>query len=157
LLTECCPRDVCIAAVPGAPATAPVISQIGVTSLLLTWVAPLNTGGSAITGYKITRSVNGAATFTIWVPNTATNATLRLMTGLAPATTYAFKVRRIVGFAFLVQLSFLASPRCLLATPPLPRLVPRAPRRLQPPRLPVRWLPGAYQFSVDPPCAFRFS
>jgi hypothetical protein len=52
------------------------------------WTAPTNTGGQAITGYKLTHNTGvGANPMTI-----AAGTTEQLFEGLTPGTTYTFSV-----------------------------------------------------------------
>src|SRR3989475_506908 len=80
--------------VPGIPtglkATTASSSSIG-----LSWTAPPNNGGSAITGYKIERSVNGGTTWSTIKVNTGSTATTYSDTGLSPSTTYTYRVSAI--------------------------------------------------------------
>src|SRR3989475_620031 len=80
--------------VPGIPtglkATTASSSSIG-----LSWTAPPNNGGSAITGYKIERSVNGGTTWSTIIVNTGSTATTYSDTGLSPSTTYTYRVSAI--------------------------------------------------------------
>src|SRR5439155_1339480 len=71
----------------GLAATAPSSSQID-----LTWTAPTDNGGSAITGYKIERSTNGGTTWSALVANTGSTATTYSDTGLTRATAYTYRV-----------------------------------------------------------------
>ncbi|HEU5489048.1 MAG TPA: fibronectin type III domain-containing protein, partial [Candidatus Nitrosotalea sp.] len=73
----------------GLTATATSSSQID-----LSWNAPGSDGGSAITGYKIERSINGG-TFSILVANTADTATAYSDTGLTSNTNYAYRISAI--------------------------------------------------------------
>src|SRR5207237_706620 len=65
----------------GLTATAVSSSQIN-----LSWTAPSNTGGYAITGYKIERSTDGGTTWSIIQSNTGSTTTTYSNTGLAPST-----------------------------------------------------------------------
>ena len=80
--------------VPGAPtgltATAASSSQIN-----LSWVAPTNNGGSAITGYKIERSTDSGSTWSVLVSNTGSAGSTYSNTGLASSTTYTYRVSAI--------------------------------------------------------------
>ncbi|HET7337831.1 MAG TPA: fibronectin type III domain-containing protein, partial [Candidatus Nitrosotalea sp.] len=73
----------------GLTATATSSSQID-----LSWNAPGSDGGSAITGYKIERSINGG-TFSILVANTADAATAYSDTGLTSNTNYTYRISAI--------------------------------------------------------------
>src|SRR5437870_4630412 len=74
----------------GRPATVASSSQIN-----LSWTAPADNGGSAITGYKIERSTDGGTTWSILVANTGNTATTYSDTGLAHTTTYTYRVSAI--------------------------------------------------------------
>jgi len=79
--------------VPDAPST-PVVSDIGPTSMTLTWV-PNGDGGSAITGYQLSYGTDPAG-----VGATVVSATSpKTVTGLSPGVKYYFAVRaqNVVG------------------------------------------------------------
>src|SRR5207245_1072636 len=77
---------------PGPPtglsATAASSSQIN-----LSWIAPANNGGSAITGYKIERSADNGITWSTPVSNTA--STTYSDAGLVASTAYTYRVSAI--------------------------------------------------------------
>ncbi|MGI0094714.1 MAG: spherulation-specific family 4 protein [Nitrosotalea sp.] len=79
---------------PGSPtgltATAASTSQIN-----LSWTAPSNNGGSAITGYKIERSTDSGTTWSTLVANSASTSTTYSDTGLAASTTYTYRISAI--------------------------------------------------------------
>ena len=78
--------------VPAAP-----ISLIGTTGngqVSLSWTAPANNGGSAITDYTIQYSTNGGATWTI-SSHSASTATTATVTGLTNGTSYVFRVAAV--------------------------------------------------------------
>src|SRR5206468_2594946 len=74
----------------GLPAATASSSQTN-----LSWTAPADNGGSAITGYKIERSTDGGTTWSTLVANTGSTATTYSDTGLAHTTTYTFRVSAI--------------------------------------------------------------
>src|SRR5438445_708177 len=74
----------------GLTATAVSSSQIN-----LSWTAPTNNGGSAITGYKIERSTDGGTTWSTIVSNTGSTGTTYSDTGLVHSTTYTYRVSAI--------------------------------------------------------------
>ena len=80
--------------VPGAP-TGLTATASGTTAINLSWSAPSSNGGSAITGYRIEVSPNGASNWTVLVANTNTTATTYAHTGLAAATTRHYRVSAI--------------------------------------------------------------
>ena len=81
------------ATVPGAPTnlTATAISD---SAINLSWTAPANNGGSAITGYKIERSSEFSA-WTTPVANTGSTATTYSSTGLSRRSNYFHRVSAI--------------------------------------------------------------
>ncbi len=80
-----------VATAPGAP-TSLTATASGETTINLSWTAPTNTGGAAITGYKIEDSTDGN-TFTELVESHPTPPYAH--TGLAAATTRYYRVRAI--------------------------------------------------------------
>src|SRR5207245_6038367 len=70
-----------IATAPGSP-TGLSATTVSSSQINLSWTAPANNGGSAITGYKIERSTDGGTTWTILVANTANISTTYSDTGL---------------------------------------------------------------------------
>jgi len=95
--TEVADLDTGSSVVPTAPsaptgltATAASASQIN-----LSWTAPSNNGGSAVTGYKIERSNNGGSTWSTVVSNTGSIGTTYASTGLTANASYTFRVSAI--------------------------------------------------------------
>ncbi len=88
------------ATAPGAPTdlTATASSQ---TAINLSWTAPSDDGGSAITGYRIQVSTNGSTNWTNLVGNTNSTTTTYTHTGLAAGTTrhYRVRARNTVGWS----------------------------------------------------------
>lgn len=74
----------------GLTATAASSSQIN-----LSWTAPSNNGGSAVTGYEIDRSNNGGSTWSTVASNTGSIGTTYSSTGLTANATYTFRVSAI--------------------------------------------------------------
>ena len=74
-------------AAPGPPAML-VVEERDQTAVLLTWDAPLDDGGKAITGYEI--QIGSGA----W-QGTGTSATTHRLTGLSPGTGYTVRVRAV--------------------------------------------------------------
>lgn len=63
----------------------------GTTQIDLSWSAPSNNGGTAITGYKIQRSIDGA-NFSSIVVNSGSTSTTYSDVGLTPGVTYYYRV-----------------------------------------------------------------
>ncbi|MDE1812870.1 MAG: fibronectin type III domain-containing protein, partial [Thaumarchaeota archaeon] len=74
----------------GLSATAVSSSEID-----LSWTAPSNDGGSAITGYDIERSTDSGSTWNTLVANTGSSSTTYSDTGLTPSTSYTYRVSAI--------------------------------------------------------------
>ena len=79
--------------IPSSP-TGLTVNAISSSQINLSWTAPANNGGSAITGYKIERSTDGI-TFTTIQSNTASTTTTYSDTGLVASTTYTYRVSAI--------------------------------------------------------------
>ncbi len=77
--------------VPGAP-TGLQAEPNGQTQIDLSWTAPSNTGGSAITSYRIQVSTDGGTSFTDLVASTGNANTKYSHTGLALGTTRHYRV-----------------------------------------------------------------
>lgn len=78
---------------PGAPTGVTATGGAGLIGV--GWVAPASDGGSAITSYEVDRATNSGFTVglvTTSYPSTARTAT---QTGLAPGTTYYYRVRAV--------------------------------------------------------------
>jgi hypothetical protein len=77
--------------VPGAPGTPRAVAGAG--KVTLTWSAPITRGSSAITAYRVQRSVDGIA----WVTVTSAAPLTRTytVTGLARGKAYRFRVAAI--------------------------------------------------------------
>ncbi len=83
------------ATAPGAP-TGLTATASDPTIINLSWIAPTNTGGAAITGYRIEESPTGVAnTWTNQQANTRSTATTYAHTGLSANTTRHYRVRAI--------------------------------------------------------------
>ena len=80
--------------VPGAPSGLTATAS-GSTQINLSWSAPASDGGSAITGYRIEVSPNGASGWTDQVANTGSTTTTYAHTGLAPGSTRHYRVSAI--------------------------------------------------------------
>ncbi len=79
-----------VTTVPTSLTASATSSQIN-----LSWTAPTNTGGSAITGYKIERSADSGTTWSTIIANTASTSTTYSDTGLATSSTYMYHVSAI--------------------------------------------------------------
>jgi len=79
--------------VPGAPLGLSA-TAISPTQINLSWTAPSNNGGYAITGYKIDVK-KGSTSYTTLVSTTGNSSTTYSHTGLTTGTTYAYKVYTI--------------------------------------------------------------
>src|SRR3989454_637216 len=82
-------------AVAPSPPTGLAASASSSSQISLSWTAPTDNGGSAITGYKIERSTDGGTTWRTLVANTGNTATTYSDTGLTHTTTYTYRVSAI--------------------------------------------------------------
>jgi Fibronectin type III domain len=80
------------ATLPGAPTSLTAAGGNG--SATLTWSAPTNTGGSAITDYSIQYSSNGGTTWSTF-SNSISSVTSSVVTGLTNGTMYTFRVAAV--------------------------------------------------------------
>jgi titin len=76
--------------VPGVP-TSVVVSSVTSSTARLTWVAPVDNGGSAITDYTVQTSRDEGTTWATVTHTASTTAAMNL-TGLAPGTRYIYRV-----------------------------------------------------------------
>ena len=85
------------ATAPGPPTgLSAVPSGVGGTDqILLSWARPSSDGGSAITGYRIEVSPNGATGWAVLVATPGSAAPTYLHTGLAPGTTRFYRVAAV--------------------------------------------------------------
>jgi large repetitive protein len=108
---------------PRTFATAPlnVTSTYGNTSVALSWDAPENDGGVAITDYTIQHSSNSGTNWTTFV-DSVSSATTATVTGLTNGTNYIFRVAAVnnVGTGAYSENSPPATPR---TTPGVPAAV----------------------------------
>jgi hypothetical protein len=81
---------------PVAPGT-PTASSTG-TSATITWTAPSDDGGRAVSGYRIQRSTDNI-NFSTLVANTGTTTLTYTNTGLTPGTKYFYRVAAINAVA----------------------------------------------------------
>jgi len=73
------------------PPTKLAATAVSSSQMNLTWNAPTNNGGSPVTSYEIKRSTDGS-TWKVLVKNTHSTSTTYSDTGLAPNTTYYYRV-----------------------------------------------------------------
>ncbi len=80
-------------AVPDAPTISTIVSTSNGTGATITWTAPSNTGGAAITGYTVQRApgTSGGTFATVSPAHTGTGTTYT-DSGLSPGTTYRYQV-----------------------------------------------------------------
>ncbi len=79
---------------PAAP-TGLTATAAGQTTINLSWTAPTNTGGAAITGYRIEVSPNGTSNWTNLQANTGLTTTSYSHTGLSAGDTRHYRVSAI--------------------------------------------------------------
>ena len=77
------------------PPTGLAANTVSSSQINLSWSAPTNNGGSAITGYEIERSNDTGSTWNIIVSNTGNTVPTFSDTGLAPSTSYTYRVSAI--------------------------------------------------------------
>src|SRR5437867_3545495 len=79
-------------AVAPSPPTGLAATTVSSSQINLSWTAPADNGGSAITGYKIERSTDGGSTWSTLVANTGISGTTYSDIGLTHGTTYTYRV-----------------------------------------------------------------
>jgi hypothetical protein len=77
------------------PPTGLTATTFSSSQINLSWTAPSNNGGSAITGYKIERSTDSGTTWSTVVSNTGSTSTTSSDTGLSPSTAYTYRISAI--------------------------------------------------------------
>ena len=83
-----------LAGSPGPPGNV-IAAPDGSTAINLSWTAPADTGSSTVIGYRIERLGDGGTYWSDLVPNTDSTATGYWDTGLAPVTTWHYRVSAI--------------------------------------------------------------
>lgn len=106
---------------PTAPTAPTAVSAVaGNGSVAVTWTAPADNGGSAITGYQITPYISGTAQTAV---NTSATSTTYSVTGLTNGTDYTFAVAAInaVGIGAQSAQSSIVTPNAsTTAIKPMP-------------------------------------
>jgi len=77
------------------PPTGLIASAVSSSQINLSWTAPSDDGGSAISGYMIERSTDGGSTWSTVQSNTGSTATTYSDTGLPHSTTYTYRASAI--------------------------------------------------------------
>src|SRR2546425_7113437 len=80
-----------LAAAPSPP-TGVTATTVSSSQINLSWTAPSDNGGSAITGYMIERSTDGGSTWSKLVANTGIAGTTYSDIGLTHGATYTYRV-----------------------------------------------------------------
>ena len=106
-------------AVTSLAAEAETYNEISVS-----WTAPTDTGGAAITGYRLRYSTDAGTTYQILVANTMSTETFYAHTGLEADSTYYYKVAAINSVGVGIEATAVS------ATTPEQALVPDAPLTL---------------------------
>jgi titin len=98
------------ASVPGS-VTSFVATAASPTQVNLSWGAPSNNGGSAITGYKIEAKKGSGGSFETLVANSQSTATSFSHTGLTTGTTYYYRVSAVNSVGAGSQSETSATPK----------------------------------------------
>src|SRR5437016_7616484 len=78
-----------------SPPTNLTATTASPSQINLSWTAPSNNGGSAITGYEIERSTDGGTNWSSIQSNTGSTSTAYSDTGLVASTSYTYQVSAI--------------------------------------------------------------
>src|SRR5207245_887250 len=108
------------AATAPSPPTGLTATAVSSSQINLSWTAPGNNGGSAITGYKIERSTDGGTTWSIIVCSTGYTTTTYSDTGLSPSTTYTYRVSAINSVGTSSPSNTTSATTSSVTTPPQP-------------------------------------
>ncbi len=108
--------------VPSAP-TSLVATPLSQSQINLSWIAPSNTGGTPLTGYKIERRDSCAGSFSTLVANTGNTSTTYSSRGLVNGTCYEYRVlaHNAVGISLASNSAIattLQNPAPHITTPP---------------------------------------
>ena len=77
--------------VPNAPTSVSGTAN-GVTSSTVTWTAPANNGGAAVSGYKVEYAASPYSSYTVFTADTGNTNTSISVTGLVNGGSYKFRV-----------------------------------------------------------------
>jgi hypothetical protein len=99
-----------------SPPTNLSATKVSQTQVNLSWNAPSDNGGSAITGYKIEEKV-GTGSFTVIVANTGNTNTSYSRTGLTAGLTYTYKVSAINSAGTSSPSNEVTSSQTIIAVP----------------------------------------
>ncbi|MTA27758.1 MAG: hypothetical protein F2562_02745, partial [Actinobacteria bacterium] len=78
---------------PGGPTDVTATPSNG--GAILAWNAPVDDGGSVVTGYRVEQSTDNGSTWSTIVSDTASISTSRVVSGLSNGSAYLFRVRSI--------------------------------------------------------------
>ena len=86
-----------VTATPSATSDAPtgLSGTSGDRQVALAWTAPSESGGSAVTGYRVERSTDNGSTWSTVVADTGSTSTSYTVTGLTNGTSYAFRAAAV--------------------------------------------------------------
>jgi hypothetical protein len=77
--------------IPSAP-LSPTSSNVSINTLTLSWNAPSDNGGTAITGYRINYKLSSSSAWSVLVGNTGSTTRSYNVTGLTRNTSYDFQI-----------------------------------------------------------------
>ena len=102
------------------PPTNLSANTISSSTINLSWTAPSDNGGSAITGYMIERSTDAGSTWSTIVSNTGSTGTTYSNTGLSPRTAYTYRVSTINGIGTSMPSNIASATTSTQMFPPQP-------------------------------------